>query len=114
MEEFNLLKRLGQVSAGEAAEVFREHLRGAVLGMMTDVMAMEVEELCGPFQMHDSSFANCAFMNVDFGQAVLYRTSLSNCLFENCSFVKASIQKVNFVNCIFDNVNFHRCHGWGF
>jgi transposase-like protein len=48
MREFSLLERLGQVSAGKAAEVFRVHLRGAVLGMITDVMVMEVEELCGP------------------------------------------------------------------
>lgn len=48
MSEFNLIERLGQVSAGEAAEVFRDHLRGAVRGMICEVMALEVEELCGP------------------------------------------------------------------
>ena len=48
MEEFNLLQKIGQVSAGEATEVFRDHLRGAVRRMIADVMALEVEELCGP------------------------------------------------------------------
>jgi putative transposase len=48
MSEFNLLERLGQVSAGEAAVIFRDHLRGAALIMIADVMALEVEELCGP------------------------------------------------------------------
>ena len=48
MEEFNLLQKIGQVSAGEATEIFRDHIRGAVRGMIADVMALEVEELCGP------------------------------------------------------------------
>ena len=47
MEEFKLLQKLGQVSKGEAAKVFREHLRGVVRGMICEVMALEVEELCG-------------------------------------------------------------------
>ena len=47
MKEFKLLQKLGQVSKGEAAKVFREHLRGVVRGMICEVMALEVEELCG-------------------------------------------------------------------
>ncbi|NOY42724.1 MAG: hypothetical protein GXP26_12925 [Planctomycetes bacterium] len=48
MEDRNLFQSLGQVSGGEAAQVFREHLRGFVLKMICDVMASEVEHLCGP------------------------------------------------------------------
>ena len=48
MSEFSLLQTLGQVSEGEAAEVFRDYLRGAVRGMICEVMALEVDELCGP------------------------------------------------------------------
>jgi transposase-like protein len=48
MNESNLLQLLGQVSAGEAAEIFRDHLRGCVRQMISEVMAVEVTELCGP------------------------------------------------------------------
>ncbi len=47
MHESNLLQLLGQVSTGEAAEIFREHLRGCVREMICEVMAAEVTELCG-------------------------------------------------------------------
>jgi len=57
MKESNLLQKLGQVSAGEAAAVFREHLRGAVRGMFCEVMALEVEELCGPKHLPAGSAA---------------------------------------------------------
>jgi len=48
MEDRNLFQALGQVSGGEAAQVFREHLRGFVLKMICEVMASEVDQLCGP------------------------------------------------------------------
>jgi len=48
MNESNLLQSLGQVSAGDAAEIFRDHLRGCVRQMISEVMATEVTELCGP------------------------------------------------------------------
>jgi transposase-like protein len=48
MTESNLLQSLGQVSACEAGEVFRDYLRGCVRQMMSEVMAAEVSELCGP------------------------------------------------------------------
>ena len=48
MHESHLLQLLGQVSAGEAAEIFRDHLRGCVRQMISEVMAVEVTELCGP------------------------------------------------------------------
>ena len=48
MTESSLLRSLGQVSAGDAAEIFREHLRGCVRQMICEVMAAEVTELCGP------------------------------------------------------------------
>ena len=48
MNESSLLQSLGQVSAREAAEIFRDHLRGCVREMICEVMAAEVTELCGP------------------------------------------------------------------
>jgi putative transposase len=48
MKESNLLQSLGQVSTGDAAEIFRVHLRGCVREMICSVMAEEVNELCGP------------------------------------------------------------------
>jgi putative transposase len=48
MNEVSLLQSLGQVSASQAGEVFREYLRGHVREMICEVMAAEVTELCGP------------------------------------------------------------------
>jgi len=47
MEDRNLFQQLGQVSGGEAPQVFRSHLRGFVLKMICDVMASDVDQLCG-------------------------------------------------------------------
>lgn len=48
MFDSNLLSSLGQVSSSEAGAVFRDHLRGAVRQMISDVIAEEVTQLCGP------------------------------------------------------------------
>ena len=48
MNDSNLLQTLGQVSTASAGEVLRDHLRGLVREMITDVIAEEVTELCGP------------------------------------------------------------------
>ncbi len=48
MDEVNLLQALGQVSASETGQIFREFLRGHVREMICEVMAAEVTELCGP------------------------------------------------------------------
>ena len=48
MTESNLLQSLGQVSTADAGAVFREYLRGCVREMICEVMAAEVNELCGP------------------------------------------------------------------
>lgn len=48
MNEISLLQSLGQVSASETGEVFRDFLRGHVREMICEVMAAEVSELCGP------------------------------------------------------------------
>ena len=48
MNEVSLLQSLGQVSASETGEVFRAFLRGHVREMISEVMAAEVTELCGP------------------------------------------------------------------
>ncbi|MBB3208269.1 transposase-like protein [Rhodopirellula rubra] len=53
MNEANLLESLGQVSASETGQVFRDFLRGHVREMICEVMAAEVTELCGP--KHDPS-----------------------------------------------------------
>ena len=47
MNEVNLLQSLGQVSASETGQVFRDFLRGHVREMICEVMAAEVTELCG-------------------------------------------------------------------
>jgi putative transposase len=47
MNKSTLLQSLGQVSASDAGDVFRDHLRGAVRQMICDVMAEEVTDLCG-------------------------------------------------------------------
>jgi len=43
-----LYQTLGQVSSAEVGEIFREHIRGCVRQMISEVMALEVSELCGP------------------------------------------------------------------
>jgi len=42
MEKSNLSQSLGQVSVGEAAGIFRDHLRGCVREMICEVMAASV------------------------------------------------------------------------
>ena len=44
----NLFQTLGQVSSDEVGQVFRDHIRGCVRQMITEVMASEFSELCGP------------------------------------------------------------------
>jgi len=39
---------LGQVSSQDAGQIFRDHLRGFARQMISEVMAAEVNELCGP------------------------------------------------------------------
>ncbi|EMI43604.1 hypothetical protein RRSWK_03889 [Rhodopirellula sp. SWK7] len=48
MNEVSLLQSLGQVSASETGEVFRDFIRGHVREMISEVMAAEVTQLCGP------------------------------------------------------------------
>jgi len=48
MDDFNLTETLGQVSSSEAGVIFRNFLRGGVRQMICEVMAEEVNELCGP------------------------------------------------------------------
>jgi transposase-like protein len=48
MNEVSLLQALGQVSASETGQIFREFLRGHVREMICEVMATEVTQLCGP------------------------------------------------------------------
>lgn len=48
MKEATLLEALGQVGEGKVGEIFREFIRGAVVSSFMDVMAKEVETLCGP------------------------------------------------------------------
>ena len=48
MNQSSLFEQLGQLTASEAGDVFRNYLRGAVRRMFADVMAAEVEDLAGP------------------------------------------------------------------
>ena len=48
MNESMLFQKLGQVSSEDAGQVLRSHLRGMALYMISEVMAREVTELCGP------------------------------------------------------------------
>lgn len=51
MEDSNVYSTLGQVSAGKAGGYWgggRDFLRGSVRKMICEVMAAEVNELCGP------------------------------------------------------------------
>ena len=48
MNEVSLLQSLGQVSASETGQLFRDFLRGHIREMICEVMAAEVTELCGP------------------------------------------------------------------
>jgi hypothetical protein len=48
MFDANVLQALGQVSSSEAGTIFRDFLRGSVLEMISEVIAAEVEDLCGP------------------------------------------------------------------
>ena len=58
MDQCSLIELLGQASSSEAGEIFREYLRGGVRMMLTEVMAVEVAELCGP-KYHPSEDTTC-------------------------------------------------------
>jgi len=47
MDKGSFLQALGQASAQEVGEVFREYLRGATREILAGVMAEEVTKLCG-------------------------------------------------------------------
>ena len=48
MNKVSLLQSLGQFSASQSGQVFRECLRGHVREMIWEVMAAKVTKLCGP------------------------------------------------------------------
>ena len=48
MEKGNVLESLGQADFGSAGEIFRDYMRAATRDIVIDVMADEVEMLCGP------------------------------------------------------------------
>jgi len=56
MNDSNLYQSLGQVPSEQAAEIFRDFLRGSVREMIGEVMAAEVTALCGP--KHDPADGN--------------------------------------------------------
>lgn len=56
MDESTVLQLLGQVSSSDAGVVFRDYMRGCVRTMLSEVLAAEVTELCGPkHQPNESS-----------------------------------------------------------
>ncbi len=69
MDDFNLIESLGQVSSSEAGVIFRNFLRGGVRQMICEVMAAEVNDLCGPkHQPNDSGYAQTAEPQPSVGQ----------------------------------------------
>ena len=48
MTESILIETLGQAPSSDAGGIFRDYLRGCVREMICEVMAAEVNELCGP------------------------------------------------------------------
>ena len=48
MEKGNVLESLGQADFGSAGEIFRDYMRAATRDIVIDVMADEIEMLCGP------------------------------------------------------------------
>ena len=48
MENSNVLESLGQADFGSAGEIFRNYMRAATRDIVIDVMADEIEMLCGP------------------------------------------------------------------
>jgi len=69
MDESNLYQSLGQVSVGEAVEIFRDHLRGCVREMICEVMAAEVTALCGPKHCIFSTASGGVFGLIGRGRA---------------------------------------------
>lgn len=57
MDDCSIFSTLGQVSSSDAGAVFRDFLRGSVRQMICEVMAAEVNELCGP-KHHPSDSAH--------------------------------------------------------
>jgi transposase-like protein len=57
MSDDNLFEMLGQVSSGDATQVFQNFFRGAARVMLSEVMAKEVASLCGEkHQPNDGEF----------------------------------------------------------
>lgn len=55
MNDCSIFETLGQVSSGEAGRIFRNFIRGGVRHLICEVMAEEVDELCGPkYRPNDS------------------------------------------------------------
>ena len=70
MDDFNLIESLGQVSSSEAGVIFRNFLRGGVRQMICEVMAAEVNDLCGPkHQPNDSGYVRAGSSS---GRVVAY------------------------------------------
>ncbi|MFT7629579.1 MAG: putative transposase [Mariniblastus sp.] len=66
--DFNLYQTLGQVSSEEVGQIFREHIRGCVREMISEVMASEVSELCGP--KHHPTESDCCRAGTSSGRVL--------------------------------------------
>lgn len=71
INEANVLESLGQVSATETGQVFRDFLRGHVREMICEVMAAEVTQHCGP--KHDPSPNDTIARWIEFRPCALRR-----------------------------------------
>ena len=69
MDERNVFETLGRISSCEAGDIFRNFLRGSVRQMICDVMAAEVDQLCGP--KHHPNGSDCVRAGSSPGRVVV-------------------------------------------
>ena len=70
MDDCNVIESLGQVSKNEAGIIFRNFLRGGVRQLICEVMAEEVNELCGP--KHHPNDSDCVRSGSSSGRVIAY------------------------------------------
>ncbi len=70
MNEVSLLQSLGQVSASETGEVFRDFIRGHVREMISEVMAVKSRSSVVPSMHRMKAISGHHFMNVAADEVV--------------------------------------------
>ena len=69
MDNSSVIEVLGQAEFGTAGEIFRDYVRTATQGIVLDVMAEELERLCGPRYRPD---ADSEFMRAGTAEGYVY------------------------------------------